>query len=293
MRKAILTRGKKILAMGMIGAMVLMSACSNKENSAVSGTEKNTKQTEKSAKNDSEYEDDFIWATWTEDAIAGFSETGMKKKDIVIPKRCKAFEGSIVSENMITLSFESDDDIYISVAFSENPNLKEVNLPKNITRIPNMAFQNCTSLESIDIPENVTEIGTVAFLNCESLKNIKLPDSVTKIGISAFEGCSSLTEITLPKNLVEIDDFAFESCTSLTEVTLPASLKSVGSSVFFARNLLTIYVEEGVELEEYNSMSFGGVVNPVDIYVVEGSWADEHFDEVFGTDMVRKFYYEN
>ena len=240
---------------------------------------------------------------WNDTKIAGFSDYGKKQTDIVIPSKCEGITGMLNDGAVVNVTFESDNDIDIGVAFSNSTTLKSIKLPKNMKTLMFSGFQSCTALETVVLPEDVTElpmslfngdtnlkdvtvggsvntIGMMCFNKCSSLTSIKLPSSLQVIDIKAFSGCSALSTIELPDGVTTIKDSAFENCTSLTSIKLPASLKEAGLNLFYKTSITDIYVPAEMELTSWDSVSFfNGSVN---VHVTEGSWADQHFDEVFG-----------
>lgn len=64
--------------------------------------------------------------------------------------------------------------------------IKQIDITKNITRIPDSAFLNYNALTSVVVPDSVTSVGYYAFSNCDALKSVYVPSSVTKIGNDAF-----------------------------------------------------------------------------------------------------------
>ena len=115
-------------------------------------------------------------------------------------------------------------------AFSNCPNLVEVNLPEQIDKIygnifwgserminnqgfliagPHL-FASPSNLESITIPEGVIRIGDYAFSECKStLQSVTLPDGLKVIGRGAFKDCDCLTSINIPDSVIEIGKHAF------------------------------------------------------------------------------------
>lgn len=87
--------------------------------------------------------------------------------------------------------------------------IKELNLPNNLSSISSYAFISCSGLSSVIIPKSVKEIGEYAFGYCSGLTSVNIPDCVTTIGMSAFEGCNNLTSITIPNSIITIGDGAF------------------------------------------------------------------------------------
>ena len=85
-------------------------------------------------------------------------------------------------------------------AFSTCSNLKNIKIPKGVTKIESFAFSGCKILESIEIPDGVTEIENSVFEVCKGLINVIIPASVIKIGESAFSDCESFKSIEFKGN---------------------------------------------------------------------------------------------
>ncbi|MBR3818603.1 MAG: leucine-rich repeat domain-containing protein [Clostridia bacterium] len=138
--------------------------------------------------------------------------------------------------------------------FENCPNLKTINIGKNVRILPDYIFCGCTGITSITIPDGVTSIGDGVFSRT-SLESVVIPDSVTTldgtvfkdcqfiktaiisknvtvIGAGIFEGCSALTSVTLPQGIKRIDSGAFEDCIKLTCVNIPASVNYIYDSAF-------------------------------------------------------------
>lgn len=239
--------------------------------------------------------------------IYGLTDSGKKEKEIVIPAGSKDFIGSISDGASFTVvSFESDDDVVIGLAFAGSETLEKITLPKNLKSLDPMVFQKCTSLESITIPDGITELPIAAFNGCTSLKTVTLSNSLTEIGSDcfadcsslegisfpstlksigreAFDGCSSIKSIELPEGLTTLDDSVFSYCESLTTIKLPASLKEVGQNVIYKSGVTDIYVPAGMELTSYDPISFlnSGSEVVIKVHVAQGSWADQNFDALF------------
>ena len=241
---------------------------------------------------------------WRDTKIDGFSEYGKKQTDIVIPAECDGITGMLNDGSVVNVTFESDNDIDFGVAFSNSTTLKTIVLPKNQKTLLFSAFQSCTALETAVLPEDVTElpmslflgdtnltnvtiggsgekISMMCFCDCSSLETLKLPTSLKLIDYYAFRRCTSLSSIELPEGVTTINDAAFEGCTSLTSIKLPASLKEAGMNLFYESAITDIYVPADMVLTEWDSTSFYNIKTKVTVHVTAGSWADQHFDEVF------------
>lgn len=114
--------------------------------------------------------------------------------------------------------------------FENCKNLLVVELPDDLTIIPQAMFRGCTSLEDITIPDTVTEIGHAAFQG-SGLKSIVIPEGVEKLDY-AFRECKYLESVTLPSTLKEIKSNTFRLCNSLKSIELPDGLETIGESAF-------------------------------------------------------------
>lgn len=131
-------------------------------------------------------------------------------------------------------------------AFSRLQGLVAVELPADLTAIPDNAFDSCKNLEGIAIPDSVTAIGENAFFGCSKLQSITFNKTSTllSIGKCAFQE-SGVTKITIPDSVIAIGNSAFYGCDSLKEVTLASKQDvstpqmTIGSSAFASNFALT------------------------------------------------------
>ena len=239
-------------------------------------------------------EDFFVWDLNNDNLIEGLTEKGKKQNSLVIPERCEAlklsvFEGSNVTE----VSFESDKNVTLGGCFNGASSIEKITLPKELIEVGNSEFHGCTNLKSIAIPSTVKELGEGAFEYNENLKRIVLEDGLTVIKEYAFKGCDSLEEITLPNTLTTIEKFAFYEIESLKSINLPASLKTISHNAFNNSGITDIYCAENLELESYDKTAFiSNVEGITKVHVVEESWVDGNFEELFDTGLFEKVYYE-
>lgn len=237
-----------------------------------------------------DYEDDF---EWDGNHISGLSFNGESKKELIIPERCQGFVGSLFvtgGEAAEVVKFQGINNIDIGMQFSANTKLKEVVLPDGLTVIPDMAFYSCTALSAIKIPGNVTTIGYSAFEDDISLEEIVFDgELLVSIGEKAFDGCTSIKNIILPDSVEVIGEKAFANCTGLTEFTLPVSIKEIGISAFRDSGLTDLYIPAEVELQSIGYDAFSQGDGVLTIHVVEGSWADKYFDELFDFDCTKSY----
>ena len=158
--------------------------------------------------------------------------------------------------------------------------LTNVNLPNNITSIPQHCFDCCTSLETIILPKTVESIGDYAFLRCEKLESIYIGPKVEHIGNQVLAITNSLKEIvvdgdnavynsrgnclieTASKTIIKgcnnsvvladddilvIADDAFSACTFTGTVVIPNSVIQIGRNAFNGCNLTTVTILRGIQ----------------------------------------------
>lgn len=280
---------KKILAIILLSLTLFLVACGGDEK------DKTTNKTENTDKqNDANQEEGYF--LWERDRIVGYSETGKKQTELVIPEKCSEVTSLSNNSKVKKIVFESDDTNIASGAFENCVALETISLPKNLKSIESSCFRGCSSLKEIIIPENVVEIEGDSFKDCTSLFKIELTDSILELGGSTFENCTNLKEITVPKNVVEIKAKTFYKCTSLSNVTFGTELKSIGHEAFSECDALTsVTLPEGVttlesrafawcdSLKEIYLPSTIEKIKPyslmpnkqVTVYVKEGSYMDD------------------
>lgn len=290
---------------------LLFTACGKNEN----GNENKSNNGASGGKAVAANEDYFEWDMFETSKITGYSEEGLKQKEITIPARCKKIDYAALQGNHTVekVYFESNDIELDTSAFKDCTALKYIELPKGITEICEAMFWMCSSLENIIIPDSVTKIGNQAFYSCENLKTVKMGNSVTEIGREAFSSCKQLTSITLPTNLEKIGEYAFAynnnleqvdfkntklqeigkwafyNCHKFTKVELPDTLTSLGTMSFtYCDGLNEIYLPESLQTVETGS--FGQRNHEIRVYVVKDSPADVQFDTYADGTMVKKYY---
>lgn len=153
-------------------------------------------------------------------------------RKVILPKTCARINDSAFKENNLLSIIEAPAVQYIGDnVFAYNPNFTECIIPA-VIEIGDWGFSNCDGLKNIMLPKTLTKIGNGAFENCISLTNITIPESVVSIGTTAFNGCANLMDIALPYNLENIGERVFSGCVNLTNITLPYNLKSIGVGAF-------------------------------------------------------------
>lgn len=171
-------------------------------------------------------------------------------KTVIMPQKITGYLNSKIFSDCVKLEkvdFPECEDVPFSM-FSGCTSLKQVSLPKELSKIGESAFENCISLSSISIPEKVSQIGDSAFKGCVSLSSIFLPKELSEVGGSAFENCISLSSISLPKNVSQIGQSAFRSCVLLKNITIPDTVVSIEANAFSGcRSLQDVVIPASVD----------------------------------------------
>lgn len=111
----------------------------------------------------------------------------------------------------------------------------------DVQSVPWAAYQS--EIRDLQLPAELTGIGDYAFSGCTALagsaihvgKTACLPDGLTRIGNYAFSGAALEADQLLtwfPETLTSIGDGAFSDCTALRTVMLPNSVRTVGDGAF-------------------------------------------------------------
>ena len=81
---------------------------------------------------------------------------------------------------------------YEGNSFGNCYNLKEIEIPANITKIAKSTFYNCSNLEKVVLHEGLKSIDERAFMWCTSLKELTLPESIEYMGNDCFTDVETL-----------------------------------------------------------------------------------------------------
>ena len=266
-------RARKLISLIVALLMIIgLSACGGNEGGNTGKTESNNP-----VSNEEYFE-------WDGNIIIALTDEGAKQKNIVIPERCEGFNGMIFADRenaAISVSFESNKDLDLNGVFTAASNLKEIELPTELSVIGAQEFWICTSLERIEIPAGVSVIGANAFQDSTSLTEVVIKGEITSIEQYAFDGCTALTKIDLPNSVSVIEKYAFYECTALTEITLSKSLSEVGEFAFANSGITVINVPAEVELTAYANTAFVQADHEITVNVETGSWMDLNFESVF------------
>lgn len=136
--------------------------------------------------------------------------------------------------------------------FYECTNLKDIELPKNITSIGSSAFSGCDALATVYIPNCVASIASSAFSSCDALTKATILSS-GEVGKYAFSGCSTLSNVVIGDYVTSIGYGAFSDCDALTDITIGDGVKSIDERAFFSVENLNVYIKS---LESWCNIDF-------------------------------------
>ena len=181
-------------------------------------------------------------------------------REVVIPSTVTTIGTAVLlganQLNTLTWTFTSSVDgaanSFLSYAFNTGhtsitnvpTTLENVTINRNnLTRIGSYAFYNIANLKEINLPDNITELGTHVFahaaVNTSRLEFISLPSSIVTILANSFTNNSSVKDIELPQNLVTIGANAFQNTSSLIEMEIPNTVTTIGTGILTGSNALT------------------------------------------------------
>lgn len=139
-------------------------------------------------------------------------------------------------------------------AFSNCKNIKEITIPKTVTKIDAKSFNGCTGLETLNF--NAAKCQSTAentFIECTALKNLNIGDDVITIYPNLFSKCTSLNKLVLGNSVSSIKDSAFEGCTGITQCFIPGSVTEIEQAAFKNCSALRTVTYDGTE-EDWNEI---------------------------------------
>ena len=173
--------------------------------------------------------------------------------------------------------------------FENRPeNLVAITFPESLKEIGNNSFRDCVNLKEVTIPKAVTKVGEHAFnadylekvtwnaVNCESIKENEWENSTHIFGGSFEE--NSISRFILGTEVERIPNYLCYGMTNVEEITLPSTLKSVGESAFMNCSIKEIIIPENVD-SIYSNAFRGCKISEVTIpegvtYVGAGAFYD-------------------
>ena len=180
-------------------------------------------------------------------------------------------------------------------------------------------FNHCSWLKEVrfEKPENITIIHYNTFTECKNLKEFVMPPNAClfdpNYAMAADRGCcpfgnihgagfsTDLKSLVLPNGTVYVKfltnlsgDPAASNQLTLDELYVPANFGVKFSEMDSNRHRFAKYSEDF-----FNKSDLAGLTSyhkndgvPCKVYVVKGSWADEHFEEWTYGDMIVKEYWD-
>lgn len=125
-------------------------------------------------------------------------------------------------------------------AFSDCYSIKEIILPKTITKIPDDFCRRCCGLKKIDL-SHVKKIGAGAFAGCNKLDAGSLS---AEIGSIAFTD-TAVKHLEI-ENVSKLEEGVYKNCTHLESVTINGN-GAIPSGLFSGcKNLKNIIIGEGI-----------------------------------------------
>ncbi|MBQ6040074.1 MAG: leucine-rich repeat domain-containing protein [Oscillospiraceae bacterium] len=185
-------------------------------------------------------------------------------------------KGNKVFESRDGVLYTDDGDTLLRYPIGADP--VDVEIPKGVKGIGNVAFACAPHLKSVTFPDSVETIGVSAFSNCESLESIVIPPKVTEIEAFTFNSCSSLRNVTLPDGLIRIGNAAF-AATIINDIIIPDGCEDIGQQAFAETKLPMIEIPSSVWSIGY--CAFGYKLNDAgqlvmdDSFIIYGTYGSE------------------
>ena len=120
---------------------------------------------------------------------------GCSKLATVNARDLKAFCAMTNLEYLTNSSYGTAETKRLSVKGTVLSESLVLNIPEDITYIPNAAFRYFWNVTRIKTPESMETINSSTFYGHNYLKEIILPSTVTSVGSSAFSSCTNLERV--------------------------------------------------------------------------------------------------
>ena len=191
----------------------------------------------------------------------------------------------------------------------------KVTLDEGVTQIPDRSFHGWKYLKEITLPKSLTKIGAGAFegtnilstvkvdsldqwLNMEfatesssplasgkaelrvrsgseydALSEVIIDKAIGSIPAYAFSGCKSLRSVVIPDSVTTIGTGAFANCSALSQIVIPDSILTLPERMFAdCKGLEKVLIPDSVT--DIDSTAFKGCSNDLIIYGTPGSAAE-------------------
>lgn len=116
-------------------------------------------------------------------------------------------------------------------------------------------FNNCRSLRNVELPADLTAIPEGLFYGCNDLSSVEIPAGVTTVGSFAFRDCRNIYTLNVPASVTTIGAQSFSNMSGLRFVNLAAGIQSIGSNCFDGSNRIVLTSFAGT-LAEWCAISF-------------------------------------
>lgn len=136
----------------------------------------------------------------------------------------------ICNENTHYISYDGvlyTSDMASLVAYPENKENSEYDMPNSIIHIYNNAFSFCDNLKKVTLSENLDIIPDYTFAYNQSIEAVVAKGDIKEIGFAAFCKCSNLESITLTECIEEINDNAIIFCDKLESIQVNGDCSTI------------------------------------------------------------------
>ncbi|UHR02374.1 leucine-rich repeat protein [Peptoniphilus sp. GNH] len=168
------------------------------------------------------YEENNVETTVNLNAVAGFSEAGLKKsktlKKLVLP-----------SEDTKGKKVEAITDLAFMGAYGKKGITGDLSIPEGYKYIGQMAFAFNNISGEVKLPDSLLGLGESVFFRNE-ITSLIVPKGITEIPAVLMRG-NKLNKVEFKGDIEAISDLAFAE-NNLEEIIVPDSLKTIGKQAF-------------------------------------------------------------
>lgn len=126
--------------------------------------------------------------------------------------------------------------------YINNSYIKNLIIPKTVTKITDRAFTNWVQLESVQLPEGCIGIKQLAFSGCKNIKTVTFPESIDWLEGGLFQHSNSqLSSVLFKGTPSSISSSAFNSCPNLKKIFVAWDENTVVDKAPWGASNATIY----------------------------------------------------